>query len=87
MQHTFFCHFFAVVLRDYNVNLPETSKLYVFGRKCCTCSRSLFFTAAHFHLALVAASVSHFATAATKFSRCSSNKKMSPLLFFFYLSL
>ena len=27
-----------------------------------------FFTAAHFHLALVAASISHFVTAATKFS-------------------
>ena len=42
------------------------------------CSRSLFFTAAHFLLALVAASI---VTAATKFSCCSSNKKMSPLLF------
>ena len=40
-----------------------------------------FFTAAHFHLALVAASISHFVTAATKFSCCSSNKKMSPLFF------
>ena len=38
-----------------------------------------FFTAAHFHLALVAASISHFATTATKLSCCSSNKKMSPL--------
>ena len=43
-----------------------------------------FFTAAHFHLALVAASISHFVTA-TKFSCCSSNKKMSPSVF--YLSL
>ena len=25
MQHTFFVHFFAVVLHDYNVKLPETS--------------------------------------------------------------
>ena len=38
------------------------------------------FTAAHFHLALVAGSISYFLTAATKLS-CSSNKKMSPLLF------
>ena len=30
------------------------------------CSRSLFFTATHFHLALVAASISHFVTAATQ---------------------
>ena len=40
-----------------------------------------FFTAAHFHLALVATSISHFVTAVTKFSCCSSNKKMSPLFF------
>ena len=40
------------------------------------CSRSLFFfSAAHFHLALVAASISYFVTAATKFSCCSSTKK------------
>ena len=25
VQHTFFVHFFAVVLRDYNVKLSETS--------------------------------------------------------------
>ena len=25
VQHTFFVHFFAVVLHDYNVKLPETS--------------------------------------------------------------
>ena len=69
VQHTFFVHFFAVVLHDYNVKLPETSWLHV------------FFTEAHFHLALVAASISHFVTAATKFSCCSSNKNMSPLFF------
>ena len=38
-----------------------------------------FFTAAHFLLALVAASISHFVTAPTKFSCCSSNKNMSAL--------
>ena len=42
------------------------------------------FTAAHFHIALVAASISHFVTASTKFSCCPSDKKMSPL---FFLSL
>ena len=41
-----------------------------------------FFTAAHFHLALVAASISHFVTAATKFSCCSSNKKYVSFVFF-----
>ena len=40
-----------------------------------------FFTAAHFDLALVAACISHFVPAATKFSCCSFNKKMSPLFF------
>ena len=39
MQHTFFVHFFAVVLHDYSAKLPET----FLWRKCRTCSRSLFF--------------------------------------------
>ena len=38
VQHTFFVHFFAFVLHDYNVKLPET-----LWRKCRTCSCSLFF--------------------------------------------
>ena len=42
------------------------------------CSSSLFFTATHFHLALVATSISPFVTTTTKFSCCYSNKKMSP---------
>ena len=79
MQPTFFVHFFTVVLHDYNVKLPETSQLHVFF------VHFFFFTVPHFHLALVAASISHFVTTVTKFSSCSFNKKMSPL--FFYLSL
>ena len=50
-QEYFFLHFLVVVLHNYNVKLPETSWLHVFWRKFRTCSRSLFFTAAHFHLA------------------------------------
>ena len=51
MQGTFFVHFFAVVLHDYNVKLPETSQLHVLRRKCRKFSCSLFFsTAADFHL-------------------------------------
>ena len=53
MQHTFFVHFFAVVLHDYHEKLPETSWLYVL--------------CAHFHFfwlplifTLVAASLSFF---------------------------
>ena len=49
VQHTFFLYFFAVVLHDCNVKLPETSWLHVFWRKCRTCSCSLFFIAAHFY--------------------------------------
>ena len=56
------------------------------GENCRTFPCSLFFfTSAHVHLALVAASISHFLTAAIKSLCSSSNKKMSPL--FFYLSL
>ena len=44
-------------------------------------SFTFFFIATHYHLALVAATFSYFVTAATKFSCCSSNKKMSPLFF------
>ena len=82
VQHTFFVHFFAVVLPDYNVKLPETSYLHFFMEEMLyVFSFTFFFTAAHFHLALVASNISHFVTAVTKFSCCSSNKRMSPLLF------
>ena len=66
----FFVNFFAAVLHDYNVKLQETFWLHVFWRKC----RTLIFN-------LVPASFSHFLTAATNFSCCSSSKKC--LLCFF----
>ena len=44
-------------------------------------SVTFFSTAVHVHLALVAASISHFVTTATKLSCCSSNKKLSPFFF------
>ena len=51
VQHTFFVLFFAVVLQDYNVKIPETSWLHLSWKKCHVCSCSLlFFTAAYFHL-------------------------------------
>ena len=84
VQHTFFVHFFVVVLHDYNVKLPETSWLvtrfmeeitYVFLSTFC--SLLLILTS-------VAGSISHFLTAATKLSCCSSKKNVS---FVFYLSL
>ena len=43
-------------------------------------SVTFFFTAVHVHLALVAASISHFVTTATKLSCYSSNKKMSLII-------
>ena len=76
----FFFHFLAVVLHDYNAKLPET--VFLWG-KCRTSYRSLFFTAAHFHLTLVAASISHSVVPATKFSYWLPTKNVS----FFYLSL
>ena len=51
-------------------------------RKCHTCSRSLFFTAAHCHLALVAAGISHFVTTATQNFHVVLQTKKCPLLFF-----
>ena len=44
MQHTFFVHFFATVLHDHNVKLPETFQLCVLWKKCHTCYCSLFFS-------------------------------------------
>ena len=76
----FFVHFFAVVLHDYNVKLPSRHTFYG-GIKCPTCSFSLFaFNVALF--ILVAASISHFLTAATKFHVVPPTKKLSPLFFF-----
>ena len=70
----------CVVLHDCNVKLPETSLKEMSHAFLFT----FFFTAAHFHLALVATIISHVVTAAiTKFSCRSSNKKVS----FVFLSL
>ena len=71
VQPTFFVHFFALALHDYNVKLPEASWLHVLWRKC-TCSCSLFsrFSLSHRRY---------------KISCFSSNKKC--LLCFFYLAL
>ena len=76
---TFFLPFFCTTA---TWNFQKLLRRYtLFGGNVAACSRSLFFTAAHFHLGLVAASISHFATATTKFSCCPSNRKMSPLFF------
>ena len=59
LQHTCFVHFFAVVLHDYKVKLPETSWLHVLWRKCRTFSFSFFFSLPHF-FTLVAVNISYF---------------------------
>ena len=79
VQHTFFVHFFAHVLHDYNVKLPEAFWLHVLWRKCRTCSCSLFFPLSLI-FTQVAASISHFLTAATIFHVVPPTK-MSPLFF------
>ena len=77
LQHTFFCTFlcccFARLQRKTSRNylmvtrfMQEITYVFLF---------TFFFTAAHFHLGGHASSISHFLTAATKFSCCSSNKK------------
>ena len=51
MQYTFFAPFFAVVLYDYNVKLPEASLRHVFWTTDVVyVPVNLFFAAAHFLL-------------------------------------
>ena len=81
MQHTFFCTFvcscFAQLQRETSRNFLVTRFIeemsYVFP--------FTFFRGRSYSLTLVDASISHFVTAPTKFSCCSSSKNMSPLLF------
>ena len=86
VQHTFctfLCRCFARLQR-------ETSRNFLVTRFMEEMSYVLsfnFFTAAHFHFALVAASISHFLIAATKFPCCSSTKKVSPLFLSLVLDL
>ena len=67
VQHTFYVHFFAVVLHDKNV----------------VCVPVHFFFSLPLIFTLLAASISHFLTAAIKLS-CSSSNKID---FFCFLSL
>ena len=89
MQNTFFVHFVAVncfarLQRETSRNILVTrflvEMLYVF-------SFTFFFTAGHFHLALVAASICHVITAAKKFFMLFlPTKKKCLLCFFFFIS-
>ena len=73
------CRCFARLQRETSRNL--FSYTFYGGNVVRVLVQFFFSLPAHFHLALVATSISHFVAAATKFSCCSSNKKMSPLLF------
>ena len=79
----FFCRFlfrcFVRLQRETSRNFLVTRFMEEFVVRVLV---HLFFTSTHFHLALVAASISHFVTAAKNLSCCSSNKKMFPLFFF-----
>ena len=74
VQHTFFAHFIAVVLHDYNVKLPETSELHILPGTDVVCVPANSFFSLPLIFTLVTASISHFLTAAIKFSRFSSNE-------------
>ena len=80
----FFVHFFDVVLHGYDVKLPsytsyEGNVVHVCAHQkfCCLCSCSLFFTAAHFHLA----GHQHFSFSHRQFS-CFSSNQICLLCFF-----
>ena len=81
---TFLCSCFAQLQRESSRNFLVTRILeeisYVFS--------FTFFHCHSFHLALVAASISHVVTTATKFSYCSSNKKclLCFVLFCFFIA-
>ena len=81
VQHTFLYISLPLFCTTTTWNFQKLLSYTFYGGNVVRVLVHFFFTAAHFHLALVAASISHFVTAATKFSCCSSNKKMSPLFF------
>ena len=84
VQHTFFVHFFAVVLHDYDVKLPETSQLHNFWRKTSYVFSFTFSMPLILNLALVAASICHHRY---KIFMLFFQQKEMFLLFFFYLLL
>ena len=84
VQHTFLYISLPLFCTTTSWNLQ---KLFFMEEMSYVFSFTFFFTAVHFLLALVAASISHFVTTATKFSCFSSTKKMSPLLLSLALDL
>ena len=81
VQHTFLYISLPLFCTTPTWNFQKLLSYTFYGRNVARFLVHFFFTAAHFHLALVAGSISHCVTAATKFSCCSFKKKMSPLFF------
>ena len=74
MQHTFLWISLPLFCTTTTWNFQKLLSYTFFWGNVVRVLVHFVFTAAHFHLALVTASISHF-VAATKFSCCSSNKK------------
>ena len=81
----YFCTFLCLCFARLQL---ETSRNFLVTRFMEEMSHVFPFTAAHFHLALVAASISPFVTAAIKFSCCPSTSSpvLNPCRPFFSLS-
>ena len=75
VQHTFFLHFFAVFLLDYNAKLPETSHLHVL------CVPVHFMFSLPLIFTLVAASISPFSHRRYKIFMSFFQQNWSPLFF------
>ena len=76
VQHTFFVHFFALPLFCTTTKWNfQKFPSYTFMEEFSYVFLFTFFYSLPLIFTLVAASISHFLTAAKKFSRCSSNKK------------
>ena len=82
MQHTFLYISLPLVCttKTWNFLVTHFLRRNCCMTFCCSWSLSVFFTAAHCR-SLLAASISHFLTAATKFSCFSSNEIPASLLF------
>ena len=81
VQHTFLYISLLLFCMTTIWNFQKLLSYMFYGGNVICVIVHFFFTAAHFHLALVAASISHFLTTSKKFSCCFPNKKMTPLFF------
>ena len=80
VQHTFLYISLPLFCTSTTWNFQKLLSYTFYGGNVVRVIVHCFFTATHFRLALVAASISYFLTTVTTFSYCSPNKKMSPFL-------